>query len=324
LKRSQIPSWPCRINELPVVAKTETLLHAINKCYKSTLRDFIQEKCSEDTTGSNQTCWDEVYHAIGRLLSYFIAVKVLIKACRYWPELFVDFNVVPVSSSRPLRDPPEIRRPAEKIIQSMTKDSDIIDEYRQNAATLQSWGLDKRIEEVTHYEQFKPIVHAEILVDDAIRREQRGAEAGEPVRFFRQAEFGRYIGASKPSCRLCALYFHSQLDGVTVRPTHHNLYYQWRAPDVFVSDGERVRRERDEVLERMIPKLRGAVFQAIRDRSAMRSHYDSNDTPTNPGVSDLTSQMSAMAVTDSTEREDTPDTTLDGASERDEDDEEDE
>jgi hypothetical protein len=190
----------------------------------------------------------------------------------------------------------------------MTNDNAIISEYRQNAARLQSWGLDKRIQEVTHHDNFKPIVHAEILVDDAIRRDQRGAEAGEPLRFFRQAEFGRYIGGSKPTCRLCALYFDCQSDGVTVRPSHHNLYYKWRTPDVFVSDGERVKQERDAVLERMIPKLRGAVFQAISDGSATKNRFDSNDSPTNPGVSDLTSQMSSMAVGEVAEREDTPDT----------------
>jgi hypothetical protein len=190
----------------------------------------------------------------------------------------------------------------------MTNDNAIISEYRQNAARLQSWGLDKRIQEVTHHEHFKPIVHAEILVDDAIRRDQRGAEAGEPLRFFRQAEFGRYIGASKPTCRLCALYFDCQSDGVTVRPSHHNMYYQWRTPDVFVNDGEGVKKERDTVLEGMIPKLRGAVFQAISDGSATWDRFDSNDSPTNPGVSDLTSQMSSMAVGEVTEREDTPDT----------------
>ena len=183
----------------------------------------------------------------------------------------------------------------------MTNDNDIINEYRRNAATLQSWGLDKCIQEVTHHEHFKPIIHAEILVDDTIRREQRRAGAGEPLRFFRQAEFDRYIGASKPTCRLCALYFDSHPDGVTVRPSHHNMYYQWRTPDVFVSDGERAKRERDTVLDRMIPRLRDAVFRAINGATPRWDRFDSNDSPTNPGVSDLTSQMSSMAITDVTE-----------------------
>ncbi len=203
----------------------------------------------------------------------------------------------------------------------MTTDDAIINVYRQNAAQLQEWGLDKSIQEVTHQENFKPIVHAEVLVDDAIRRDRRDAGPAEPLRFFRQAEFGRYIGASKPTCRLCALYFNCQSDGVTVRPSHGNMYYKWRTPDVLVSDGERVKKERDAVLERMIPKLRDAVFQAIEDKSAKWNRFDSNDSPTNPGVSDITSRMSSMAVTGVTEREDTPDTVRGGSAEGDEEDE---
>jgi hypothetical protein len=286
----------------------------MNGRYKTTLREYIQDKCSELTARNDWTPWHDIYHAIGRLLSYFTAVKVLLKACTYWPELFVDFTVAAIPSSRAPRDPPSMRKCPDKIIPLMTHDKGLINFYRQNANALPLRGLEGLIREVTHHTLFKPIVHAEVLVDDSVRRDQRAAEANhEPLRFFRQAEFGRYIGASKPTCRLCALYFECQADGVTVRPSHHNTYYKWRAPDVFVSDGERVKRERDETLRAMLAKIRTAVFQAIRDRSAPWARFDSNDTPTDPGVSDLTSQMSAMAVVDVTERGDTPDTVSSGS-----------
>ncbi|KXX75488.1 hypothetical protein MMYC01_208107, partial [Madurella mycetomatis] len=282
-----------------VVDKTQELLHAIHRCYKGAFTDFIHDRCSDGPVGREQTLWDEIYHSLGRLLSYFLAVKVLITACKYWPQLFVDFTIIPVPSSRPNRDPPQIRKSASKLITAMTTDNFIINAYRHSATELQEWGLDKRIQEVTHHSNFKPIIHAEILVDDFIRRSQREDTTGEgPIRFFHQAEFGRYIGASKPTCRLCALYFNSQVDGVEVRKSHNNPYCNWRVPDVFVHDGERVKKERDAVLEMMIPRLRNDVFKAILDRRVQWNRFDSNNTATNPGMSDLTSLMSGMAVAD--------------------------
>lgn len=289
-------------NDNLVVEKTQELLYAIDKCYKGTFTDFIHDRCSDGPVGREQTPWDEIYHSLGRLLSYFLAVKVLITACKYWPQLFVDFTIIPVPSSRPNRDPPQIRKSANKLIPSMTSDNSIINAYRSKSAELQEWGLDKGIQEVTHHSNFKPIIHAEILVDDFIRRKQREDTSGEePVRFFNQAEFGRYIGASKPTCRLCALYFHSQVDGVEVRESHSNTYCNWRVPDVFVHDGEKVKKDRDAVLEMMIPKLQNDVFKVILERSVQWNHFDSNNTATNPGMSDLTSHMSGMAVTDASE-----------------------
>lgn len=299
--------------DAPVVAeKTEVLMHAIHGGYKGMVEEFVAEHCVQDSR-DERTHWDEVHHAFGRLLSYFTSVTVLIRARRYWPKLFKGFEVVSNSSSRPSRDPPAVRKSAEKIIQTLTsRDPTIVDDYNRVAEQLQQWGLDKSIQEITHHNCFKPIVHAEVLVDDSIRRDKRQTQ-GEPLSFFMEDKFGKYIGASKPTCRLCALYFDAQTDSVKVRPSHNNLYHNWRPADVFVSDSEAVRKERDVALEAMIPKLRDGVGSAIRQRSAPWRRFDSNNTATSPAFTigtDIVTQLGSLRISGGAEtiRGSSPDT----------------
>jgi hypothetical protein len=202
-------------------------------------------------------------------------------------------------SSRPDRDPPGIPQSAHRIIKNMSNamgdGGALLSAYRRSAEDLQAWGLDDRIKEVTHHSYFKPIIHAEVLVDDVIRRARRQAlGAGqEVVEFFRESEFGRYIGSSKPTCRLCASYFTAQPDGVRVRPSHGNLYHNWRAPDIFASDGEAAERRRNAVLCQMTTRLREEISQVIRTKSAPWRAWDSNNTATNP----LPDRMTATTST---------------------------
>lgn len=275
-------------------------MRSIDKFRTGGLEEFIRDKCRGDREGPATTHWSDIHHAIGRLLSYYFAVKVMISACRLWPELFVDFTVIPVASSRPDRKSPDIRKSAAKIIPRMTNKADIMNAYRRNAENLQRWGLDSNIAEVTEPEVFKPIVHAEVLVDDALRREARLNEATgeEAVRFFRESEFGRYIGSSKPTCRLCALYFEAHPDRVQVRQSHHDLYVNWRAPDIFLSDGYDVEVQRNAVLERMVVTMRDLTFSAIKNRSAIHRSFDSNNTPSGVPHALSTDRTSSVAAVD--------------------------
>jgi hypothetical protein len=208
----------------------------------------------------------------------------LIAARRHWPELFVDFTVIPVASSSPDRRPPEIRKSAARIIPRMTTDEEIINTFRRNEAKLQGWGLDEKIKEFTEPERFKPIVRCEPLMASAIQRKMRANEAYglEPLRFFREYDFGRYIGCSKPTCRLCALYFAKLPGGMRVRPSHPNLYISWRAPDIFVSDGRKVEVQRNAVLGHIIDAIREETFTTIRKQSTTHRPFDSNDTALQP------------------------------------------
>jgi hypothetical protein len=141
------------------------------------------------------------------------------------------------------------------------------------------------------------------VVDDVIRREQRRATSTpdtEPLPYFREFEFGAYIGGSKPTCKLCSMYFAAHPDGVEARPSHDNVYYKWRVPDVFESDPESVLTERTAVLEAMVKGLRGLIVRGIRNQSAVRNPFDSNNTPSYPvaDVSVTTMLFRDMSVAD--------------------------
>lgn len=300
-------------NSRPGATNIETFVRALKSEYYGAVAKFVWAKCQADEDTPVWSPWTNIHHGFQRLLSYYFAVKIFLTTRMSWPELFVDFEIVAIPSSRPDRDPPAIRKTANKIIPRMTRDHSVLNAYRNNAEDLKEWGLDKKIAEYSHPSRFKPIVHSEILVDDAIRREKRKTESegGEdPVRFFREAKFGRFIGASKPTCRLCAWYFDAQRDGVDVRPSHHSVYTAWKPADVFISDGVKVEEERNEVLEQLVKKVRNDVFKAIEERSAVKNRFDSNDMATNPyktsylnrpqvaedGSVDITERMALLSV----------------------------
>ncbi|KAL2164974.1 hypothetical protein VTH06DRAFT_270 [Thermothelomyces fergusii] len=270
----------------------ERLLQKIDSHYESVLEDYLKQKLPDPMTNPDSP-WVEVRHALGRLLSYFIAIKVFISARKLWPRLFVDFEVVCIPSSEPLTDPPEIRKNAKGIIQRMTRDDSLMKAYKTYAAQLQSHKLDERIRKHVQSGKFAPIVHAEVNLLESVLAARAVAErSGDgPLRFFHEAEFGAYIGTSKPTCLLCRLYFDAHPAGVLCRESHGNLYHNWRAPDVRRSDGPGPERLRREILETMVQKVRQETSQAIRQRAYFRKNHDSRDTPSNP----LSNTISTMA-----------------------------
>jgi len=250
---------------------------------------------SRGNTTTDDNPWGEARHALGRLLSYHIAIKVLISARKLWPQLFVDFSVTSIPSSIPLEEPPVVRRNAKGIIERMGRNRAVLDAYQNHAKDLQARGLDERIRHRVHPLRFRPIVHAEVnlLASVLASRAQAVADGEDPLRFFHEADFGRYIGSSKPTCVLCRSYFSAHPAGVRCRETHGNLYFNWRAPDVLAptlegNDGvgeegeEDAQRQRQEILERMVKEVRAETGRAIRERSYTRKKHDSRDTPSNP------------------------------------------
>jgi hypothetical protein len=256
--------------------------------------------------------WVVVSHSIGRLLSYYYAVNILISARRNWPQLFVDFEVHWAPSTAPREQSISRKLDAAKILGKMSSDKDTISEYRDYAEALEQSGitLNAKITDAVRRDNFLPFVHAEVNLLDYILRLQKSlrAQGNEIPTFFLN---DRYIGCSKPTCRLCELYFNHHPSGVVVRQGHRNLYSEWRAPDVFAADGEAAARERSITLERMIPTIRDVVFLNLREKFATRSPNDSHDTPSNVppldfvsarSLDDLVSQMGQVDISDMNER----------------------
>ncbi|KAL2193420.1 hypothetical protein P885DRAFT_72227 [Corynascus similis CBS 632.67] len=292
-----------RLNHNEFTVHSEALLEAIHSRYESSLEDYMKQK-TRDPMLNPDSPWVEVRHALGRLLSYFIAIKVLISARKFWPRLFVDFEVTSIPSSEPLEDPPEIRRTAKGIIKRMSRSTELMNAYEHHAGHLQSQShrLDDRIRDRARRGYFTPIVHAEVNLLESVLRSRAAAERdGEaPLRFFNEAEFGAYLGTSKPPCLLCGLYFAAHPEGVRVRESHGNLYINWRAPDLSVNAGADPIRQRCEILEAMVKEVRNHAGRAIRDRSYTRKNHDSCTTPTNPlwstTIDELASAMGQISL----------------------------
>ncbi|KAJ4287833.1 hypothetical protein N0V88_007543 [Collariella sp. IMI 366227] len=275
-----------------VAQHAEVLLKTLASNYEFSLENYMRTKTRGEKT-LYVSPWNDVRHSLGRLLSYHIAIKVLITARQSWPQLFVDFEVTTIPSTLPLTDSRSIRRTAKGIIQRMGRGQSTLDALHQMNISLQlnANTLDKRIKDrVTN---FHPIVHAEVNLLSSVLQSQSETpfplydddedEDFTPPRFFNESSFPPYIGSSKPTCLLCSLYFRHHPSGILCRETHGNLYPNWRAPDVTVSEGSEAVRRRSDILEGMIKDVRNVTGRAIKEKTcSWWKRHDSRDTPSNP------------------------------------------
>jgi len=287
-----------------VVSASQVVLNAIDRPHISDTHslELFRYKARVEREGPNAP-WRSLYHTLGCLHSYLSAVKVFFSTFRLWPSLFVDFEVIPVPSSQPDSHQPVIRKSVSGILRRMTSDPGLVELCRSNASSFQMLGIDDKIGRVTQDKTFRPIVYPEVLVDDSIRRSSYfdSLQGPEPCPFFNEDKFGRYIGSSKRTCLLCSLYFAARSidsNSVKVRASHRNLYRNWRLPDVSEHDNTELGKQRSATLERMIIAVRDETAAAIRNRIAVVSFYDSDDSLSNQPFGG-TSGDTVVAILDS-------------------------
>lgn len=256
------------------------LMKSIRELSESRIYRTFRDKANSTLTGQINS-WAEMRHAAGRLLSYFEGVQTLIEARRQpqWAQLFYDFEVVCVPSSAPHPNPIVGQRrkaTAVDILGRMTLssyDEPKLAAFQAGAQELQQFDLDENIVAQNQNKSFHPIVHAEILVHDSL------SDLDDP-RYF---EGYRYIGSSKPICRLCDYYFRAMCrttgDPVQVRQSHGNLYLNWRVADVFDNQIGAAKR-RDNILNEMIVSVRQDTYRILQDKIGERKRYDSNTSRT--------------------------------------------
>lgn len=262
------------------------LMLFIKEFSKSPTYKSLQEKASSDTGSLEPSPWAELRHAAGRLLSYYQASRTLIEARKKWECLFHDFEVFFVPSSTQISNPVNDRRVnADAIIGRMTGDGTKMQEYRAHAEELQKFSLDERIKEQAGKPTFKPLVHAEVLIHQSMV-DEFGPAGPHSSQFF---DGYRYIGSSKPTCRLCDYYFTASATGIDVRKTHRNLYPNWRAPDVYSSQGEAAVKRRQQVLIKVLDRVREDAFRTLAEKVPERKNHDSNTDPTYPALNHGTS-----------------------------------
>lgn len=267
------------LNTWLVSEKGERLINAISRLYQSEIDELVRDKAKEGRMNESE-CWCELRHAAGRLLSYLQAVKVLVSTRKRWPALFEDFEVCYVFSSAPDRCPLGSGRKVKEltmgdIIGRMTSDPQASESYRAHAKELEKFEVDKDLQMLAGGKTFRPIVHAEVLILESLQNDG----GTHPSRFF--GGF-RYIGCSKPTCRLCEYYFSFHASGVEVRPAHRNIYPSWRMPDVHSSQGPRARRDREKLMEKILGRVRGDAFRTMIEKVPEKKVHDSNTEPTYP------------------------------------------
>lgn len=254
-------------------------MESIRRLSESSSYRVFRNKANSTQNGQSNP-WAEMRHAAGRLLSYFEGVQTLIEAREQpqWAQLFHEFEIVCLPSSEPHPNPivgPRRNAGAADILGRMTSahDTSKLTTFQDGAAELQRFGLDENIRKQTHSRHFSPIVHAEILVHESL-------VDADDLRFF---EGYRYIGTSKPTCRLCDYYFRAMSrtmgDRVQVRQSHGNLYLNWRAADAYSDQLGAVKR-REDILNEMIGYVRQDTYRTLKDKIGERKRFDSNTSRT--------------------------------------------
>lgn len=224
--------------------------------------------------------WYELHHGAARLLSYLRASKRLIATRKSLPELFENFEVCFVKSSTPARCPLKTRPVGDglsmrEIIGRMTSDPAELEKYQGYAQQLEKMELDKDIQEMEWEKTLRPIVHAEILVLDSLVNDGS-------TNFSRFFKGYKYIGCSKPTCRLCDYYFSFHPSGIQVRQSHRNIYPNWRAPDVYGVLGSAAMKETEALLIKILGRVREDAFRTLLEKLPDSKRHDSNTEPTYP------------------------------------------
>lgn len=255
----------------------EALMAMIEEYCRAPDISIFTERGTQGIINPGSNCWSELRHYAGRLRSYSQGIGTLIEAAQAFPMLFENFRVTFVMSSNPDDNPISKRMPAEKILGTMLQNPVDIARYIQLFESTRYLHLNvtKTIEDTMANENFKPVVHAELLVLQSLEKDK----LTHPSQFFRS---WKYIGSSKPTCRLCHHYFQAHQGGFQVRPTHGNLYINWKPPDVLQRDGEEAIKAREHMLNAIVIPIRSDALRTLDDQVALGRQHDSSTGMTVP------------------------------------------
>lgn len=244
--------------------------------YHRTPGNIFADRGTQGVMSPGSNCWSELRHYAGRLRSYSQGIGTLIAAAQTFPMLFENFKVQSVLSSSPDDNPIQKTMSADKILRTMGPKDDMaqcIALYEGTRAL--SHNVNQAIQHMMTDKTFKPIVHAELLVLQSLEK----GGLTHPSSFFNS---WKYIGSSKSTCRLCHHYFQAHKGGFQVRPTHNNLYINWKPPDVLQRDGEEAIKARETMLNTIVVPIRDEALRTLKDQVALGRQHDSSTNMTYP------------------------------------------
>jgi len=223
------------------------------------------------------------------LHAYRDAANSIADAATRWPDLFKYFKVHHVPSSCPKSLPTGKRSyTSHDIVGRMSNDASEIGVLREKAASFRHCSLDEAIEQEARKAR-SLIVHCEVLLEDWIAH----SPEAKRLRFFGGDQGWKYIGASKPTCRLCKYYFEAKRSDIALRPSHENLYTNWRFPDSHGSKNTPQRRQWQSTLNSFIQMIRGDTIRMLNERTAHWKKHDSNTYAT-PSVRSMPSDAALL------------------------------
>ncbi|KAL6806392.1 hypothetical protein GGI42DRAFT_321129 [Trichoderma sp. SZMC 28013] len=283
-----------QIEDAQYFTACEKVFLFLHEAQRRKFGDSISEQAREGQIDSSKQ-WLELRHFVGRLHSYYLAVETIIRASRLWDRLFHDIKVTVIPSATTIPHPLNRKRPnASEIVGRMSSSTEIIERHRSMAEQLQDLDLDGTILKECNSGVHTHMVHAEVLVLDYVLNHLRD---NVDVGFWHS---WRYVGSSKPTCRLCNYYFEEHPEKVQARESHGNLYPHWRAPDVF---DNKAMDETERLLNAMNKKIRADATRSLESQVLQGRKHDSNsfsaqpwrrDQKTDP--SDLTSRMGSLSI----------------------------
>lgn len=249
---------------------TEVVIKHLERLHKdSYLFSLIRRRVAREHRLANGTYWIEMCHISDRLKAYKSAIDTIFVAHDNWPELFENFEVrfipPPNRMPNPLSSEP---RTSAQLIQVSTSDQNSLPSLKKNLEELQlKHGIDDIIADAWR-EGIKPTVHAEVQIHSWL-------ESSGGTRFERFFEGYKFIGSSKPPCKLCAYYFDGRTD-VKVRPSHMNLYTHWRMPDLYDYENGGVDRRKD-LIHKIKKRVVADIERTINEKLADGRNHDSTD-----------------------------------------------
>ncbi|KIL88665.1 hypothetical protein FAVG1_07912 [Fusarium avenaceum] len=237
-----------RKEEDEAISDCETLIRAIKSPGQIAIDPLISQRAKDGEITRSEP-WCKLRHFLGRWLSYRQAALGIVAVSERWPELFQDFEITMLPSGSRLPNP--ILRSdltSSIIVQHIIAEEKIQDlQLSQVADGLQQLGVDDVIRQFHDSRKFKP--KPDRLVQNATGTGGTISAAGE-----------------KP----------------IVRPSHNNLYRNWRLPDF--RDDEGLTIARDELLMKIAQKMRADVMETLREKRIKSKARDSNTYSSVPEI----------------------------------------
>ncbi|KAF4808772.1 hypothetical protein CGCSCA5_v011970 [Colletotrichum siamense] len=278
-----------------VLSDCEKLIKGVVAIKSSPLEVAIKDHAKDGSISASDS-WCELRHYLGRLLSFRQAANVIVDANDRDPDMLKSFKITSVPSSDLLQKPIAKSRSvtAVSIVDKMIPDDDEEKEdFMEKALEMQKFGVNEIIYAQISKRSFKPLVHAEILVHDYLL----GEGLQHPREYWNS---WKYIGSSKPTCKLCHYYFDLHSDRVSVRKPHFNLYPKWRLPGLFESqDSGAPDAKRLRLLQQITERIRDDAKTTLEERRPVGRTHDSLTSTSRPlGLARTDEDSDTISVSD--------------------------